>query len=254
MAEETLATMVTVADCRTCVMARALLEDVVRDNPALTVHWVDVDEEPAAVRSARALSHPTLVVTVGGDEALRMSGPMSQRRLLRKLLPVLYPEPAESVAQLRRQLGTAGETFPGIVRGRVTQDRRIELLRAVPLFSELDKRHLRALARLVDEVSVGEGQELIHQGDEGDEFFVLLEGRARVDRDGAVIAQLGAGDCFGEMSLLDDGPRSASVTATAEATLLTLHRADFERMLDANPSVSRALLRHLSGRIRAERG
>lgn len=78
----------------------------------------------------------------------------------------------------------------------------------------------------------------------------MVEGAVRIGQRWRKDAALGPGDCFGEMSLLDGEPRSATVTTTAPSTLLVIHRDDFERMLHANPQVMRAMLATLPRRLR----
>ena len=212
---------------------------------------VDAVDDPESVVTSRAMTHPTFLVEVDGKERLRMSGSVSKRKALYRLLPVLYGDDQVALAQLRRQLGSSTETFPsGPFRSRVRQAEKIELIRQVPLFDGLGRRQLAQLARLTDEVHRAKDEVLINKGEVGDEFFVVVNGRVRVIGDQNQSISLGAGECFGEMSLLDGQPRSATVTTTAPSTLLVVHRADFDRWLTSNPSVMRALLTTLSQRLR----
>lgn len=134
---------------------------------------------------------------------------------------------------------------------RKSKDAKVELLRGVPLFSACSKRELSRIAALADQVEVQEGTVLTREGDSGREFFVVVEGRARVlvgDR-GRVTA-LGPGASFGEMSLLDQGPRSASVEAETDMQLLVLDARSFSTLLDEVPSVARKVLVAMAGRLR----
>ena len=99
---------------------------------------------------------------------------------------------------------------------------KIDDLKKVPLFSALNRRHLDVIARHADEVKRNAGAVLARQGARGLEFLLIVEGSARVEKDGKVIAHLGAGDFFGEMSLLDGKPRSATVVADAPVLLLVV--------------------------------
>lgn len=253
MTRDIVLTELTVADCPECDMTRGLVAELIEDNARLGIELelVDVDRDPRAVVASGAMSHPTVIVTVDGRERTRLSGAMTKRRMLRKLLPVLYPDDDDALAQLRRQLRSPAETFPGGSRlRRVRQAERVELLRSVPLFGDLTKRQLGQVARLVDEVHREPGSRLATEGERGDEFFVVVDGAVTVERRGREVARLGPGEHVGEMSLLDDEPRSATVTTAADSTLLVMHRPDFERMLTAHPPIMRAMLTTLSKRLR----
>jgi CRP-like cAMP-binding protein len=246
-------TLVTVEDCEACEMVRELVDELVKQNPklAIDVTSVDVDHDPAQVIAAGAVSHPTLIMSIDGQERERLTGTMSKRRLLRKLLPLLYPDEKSALAQLRRQLGSPTESFTRIpLRGRVRKGEKVDRLKAVPLFAELSRHHLSQLAGIVDELQREGGEVLTREGEKGDEFFIVVDGSVRIDQRWRKVGTLGGGDCFGEMSLLDGEPRSATVTTTAPTTLLVIHRDDFERMLHTNPPIMRAMLTTLSRRLR----
>jgi len=104
-------------------------------------------------------------------------------------------------------------------------------LSAVPCFSSIAKNDLAALARQTDEVDVPEGKILAREGEFGDEFFVIDSGTAEVTKAGERIAELGPGDFFGEMALLEEDRRVATVTATSPMSLVVMTRASF-RSLD----------------------
>ena len=121
----------------------------------------------------------------------------------------------------------------------------------MPLFSACSKRELSRIASLADQVDVQEGTVLTREGDSGREFFVVVDGRARVlVGDRGRVAALGPGASFGEMSLLDQGPRSASVEAETDMQLLVLDARSFSSLLDEVPSVDRTVLVALAGRLR----
>ena len=105
-----------------------------------------------------------------------------------------------------------------------------ERLRSVPLFAGLEKRELEAIGRWADEVDVPEGKHLVEEGDFGYEFFAIEEGRAEVRRDDETIAELEAGDFFGEVALSGDARRNASVVATSPVTAIVLTRQAFRQM------------------------
>jgi len=128
---------------------------------------------------------------------------------------------------------------------------KADALKKVPLFSGLSRRYLDLVARQADEVKEKAGAVLAKQGALGLEFLLLLEGGARVEKDGTVIARLGPGDFFGEMSLIDGMPRSASVIAEDPSVLLVIQARSFRSLLDEVPDLQKKLLVTLSARLRA---
>jgi CRP/FNR family transcriptional regulator, cyclic AMP receptor protein len=110
-------------------------------------------------------------------------------------------------------------------------------LNDVPFFSPLKKKELELIARQTDEVDVPAGKVLAQQGTFGDQFFVIEEGTAEVVRDGERLGELGPGDFFGEMALLDEDRRTATVTATTPMTLIVMTRASFRAVEAAMPHV-----------------
>jgi CRP/FNR family transcriptional regulator, cyclic AMP receptor protein len=138
-------------------------------------------------------------------------------------------------------------------RGR-SKDAKLELLGRIPLFSACTKGDLRRIASLADEVDVSEGTVLTRQGDPGQECFVIVDGRARATMRGRRSVSMGPGDFFGEMSLLDQGPRSATVTADTDMELLVLTSRGFWSLIRDVPVVAPRIMRVLAGRLReAER-
>jgi CRP/FNR family transcriptional regulator, cyclic AMP receptor protein len=129
-------------------------------------------------------------------------------------------------------------------------DQKARLLAQVPLFSHLGKRGLEQMARLADEVDVREGTVLTREGRSGGEFFVILEGTVEVTRDGKALRTLGAGEFLGEIALLDDGPRTATATATSPARLLVLAHREFHSMLDGDAEIRSEVLLALARRLR----
>jgi CRP/FNR family cyclic AMP-dependent transcriptional regulator len=128
---------------------------------------------------------------------------------------------------------------------------KIDDLKKVPLFSALNRRHLDAIARHADEVKRDAGTVLARQGARGLEFLLIVEGSARVERDGEVIAHLGPGDFFGEMSLIDGKPRSATVIADSPVFLLVVDVRSFGRLLETVPGLSNKVMATLCERLRA---
>jgi len=126
-----------------------------------------------------------------------------------------------------------------------------ELLASVSLFQKLDKKDIRSLSRLVREQQYDSGKVIVQEGQPGLGLYVIADGHAEVVQGGRVLRELSAGDFFGEMSLLDDLPRTADVRATAPTRCLTLAKWEFLGELEAHPQMALPLLPMLSRRARA---
>jgi CRP/FNR family transcriptional regulator, cyclic AMP receptor protein len=130
----------------------------------------------------------------------------------------------------------------------------VELLADVRLFSTCNKRELARIASLADEVDAPKGKVIVRQGDPGRECFVITDGKARATIRGKGSTVLGPGSFFGEMSLLDQGPRSATVTAETNMHLLVLGSREFSSLVNEVPTVAVRMMRGLAERLReAER-
>lgn len=132
----------------------------------------------------------------------------------------------------------------------MARDEKLDLLHTIPLFSRLDHRHLERLGMLTDEVDVPAGKVLIRQGDSGDDLMIVVSGRVGVDRDGERINQLGPGDFFGEIALIERGPRTATCTAEAPSRLLVVNHRDFHAIMTEFPEVAAQVLLTLAQRVR----
>jgi CRP/FNR family transcriptional regulator, cyclic AMP receptor protein len=130
------------------------------------------------------------------------------------------------------------------------RDDRLEQLQRVPLFSGFSENELRRLADLSRMVEVPAGTMVTQMGEPGDSFFVIVDGSAAVRTPVGAGDQLEPGDFFGEMSLLDGEPRSATITATTDLRLLIVDRPHFWRLLDETPDLIRRILVLLSRRVR----
>lgn len=137
------------------------------------------------------------------------------------------------------------EQTPGRTRHRSTV-----ALSGVPLFAGFSKRHLQALADAADDVAFRPGERIVEQGNPGETLFVLLEGQAKVVRDGKVRTRLIPGDFFGEISVLDAGPRTASVVAETPVSALRLFRRTVLKMIESEPQLALGLLEGIAHRIR----
>jgi CRP/FNR family transcriptional regulator, cyclic AMP receptor protein len=127
----------------------------------------------------------------------------------------------------------------------------VKMLSGVPLFSELSKKELDALARNAKEVAHREGAVLAREGESGLGFFLIVDGTASVTVGGRARRKMGAGDFFGEISLLDNGPRSATVTAQTPIQLIGLTQWNFKRLVESNPAIATKMLKTMAGRLRA---
>lgn len=132
----------------------------------------------------------------------------------------------------------------------MSKDEKLELLRGVPLFRGLGARQIERLGQLTDEVELPEGRVLMRQGDPGSEMLIIVEGSARAERDGRLLAECSVGQVFGEMALLSEGPRVATVTLTAPSRVLVISHRDFHSMMDEFPEVRLRLLETLADRLR----
>ena len=124
-----------------------------------------------------------------------------------------------------------------------------ELLAQVPLFSGLSKKDLREISGLATQLKLPQGRELTHQGGRGYEFVVVLEGTVDVLIDGKVVATCGAGDFFGEMALLEDRPRTATVVAKTDVTVDVIGRPEFLVLLDDHPEIDKQLRAAMERRL-----
>ncbi len=126
----------------------------------------------------------------------------------------------------------------------------IERLKAVPLFSNLAKKDLNAIAKATDEVTFPAGHALITEGEMGNEAFVVLAGSVTVTRNGKRVASLGPGDVIGEYTILEHAPRVASVTCDDDCTMLVIDRRHFSALLESTPALAIKFLQELAGRLR----
>lgn len=130
------------------------------------------------------------------------------------------------------------------------QDDFLRHLAEVPLFSALSKKELGLVARRAEDVKVEPGRVLVTEGSTGSEFFVILDGQAKVSRHGRKVATLGPGAAFGELALLDRAPRNATVTAETPMELVVLGQREFGGIIDEVPGFARKLLAGMARRLR----
>lgn len=219
----------------------------------LELQTINVSDDAAAAAKMGITDCPEIVLMKQGHECFRVSGTQSHRGLLQLVLPEIYDEP-KAVLELRRQLRSPGEDFPRTrrrKRKKISQRRRVDMLREVPLFAPLSRSLAATIAKACDELAVQPGVTLIAEGSAGAQFFVIIDGEVKVSRKGRKVATGKPGDWFGEMALIDGQPRSATVSTVEESLLLSVDRAVFLALLESEPRLSLALLEVLSLRLRA---
>jgi CRP-like cAMP-binding protein len=133
----------------------------------------------------------------------------------------------------------------------VAQPNIANSLAAVPIFSGCSKRELAIIARASKEVMHKEGTVIAREGERGIGLFLILEGRCTVTIGGKTKARLGPGDFFGEVALLDGGPRTATVTATTPVKLVGITGWVFRGLLMEHPSIALKTLEAVAGRLRS---
>jgi CRP/FNR family transcriptional regulator, cyclic AMP receptor protein len=129
------------------------------------------------------------------------------------------------------------------------QDTKVQALKRAPLFDGLSRKELTQLARVSEDLEVEPGTMLCKEGETGHEFFVIVDGKVKITRKGRTIATRGGGDFVGEIALLEEMPRTATVRAETPVRLFVLTRRDFRHLLDENPNVERKVLRTLARRL-----
>jgi CRP-like cAMP-binding protein len=135
---------------------------------------------------------------------------------------------------------------------RLHKDKKVDLMKGVPLFSGCSKAELQKIAALADELDLSDGATLIREGERGREFIVIVDGTVRVTRGGTNVRELGAGDFIGEIALVSDVPRTATVTATSPVRLLVITDRAFRGLIEQMPSIATKVLQSLGQRLHAD--
>jgi CRP-like cAMP-binding protein len=128
---------------------------------------------------------------------------------------------------------------------------KVLFLKSIDLFSQIPGEDLAQVALISTEETRETGEEIFAEGEAGDALYLVLDGLVRVHRQDRVIADLGERECFGEMALLDAAPRSATVTAVADAHLLKISREDFQEILNEKPEIASGIIKVLTRRLRS---
>jgi CRP-like cAMP-binding protein len=141
-----------------------------------------------------------------------------------------------------------------VITGETSQAKKIASLRSVlvrvPLFRDMNQEDQDLFAGLVKSAHADPGEVLVRQGDPGSELFIITEGTARVEVDGREIARLGAGEFFGEISLLDGKPRTSTVIAASAMSLMTIQKPAFDHLCATVPGISTTMIAILCARLR----
>jgi CRP/FNR family cyclic AMP-dependent transcriptional regulator len=140
----------------------------------------------------------------------------------------------------------------GIPKEReVARQDPVKMLAGVPIFEELSSKELKAIAAASKEVTHRQGAVLAREGDSGVGFFLILDGEVSVALRGRPVRSMRPGDFFGEISLLDGGPRTATCTAQTEVTTLGLTPWTFKRLIEQNPAIASKMLKVMAQRLRS---
>jgi CRP/FNR family cyclic AMP-dependent transcriptional regulator len=132
---------------------------------------------------------------------------------------------------------------------RLRKNAKVELIKGVPLFSQLGRGELDEVASIADEIDLSEGKELTVEGQPGREFFVIIEGDAAVRQGDREINRLGAGDFFGEIALVEDRPRTATVVAETPIRALVITDRSFRTLLERSPEIEEKVMSARAARL-----
>ena len=134
----------------------------------------------------------------------------------------------------------------------MTRDERIAALTLVPLFAGVDRKTLRSIEAMLNERAFESGHTIAEEGKEGIGFFIIEEGEAEVSVGGKPVGRLQPGDYFGEIALLGQGTRTASVRALTDMRCLMINSWHFRPLVKSNPDLSWTLLEELAKRVAAD--
>lgn len=129
-------------------------------------------------------------------------------------------------------------------------DPKLDLLRRVPLFTACKPEPLELIRRLADEVDVQDGYTLMRQGDIAREFFLIVDGKVRIERDGKTLKTLGPGDYLGEVALLSESPRTATAVTEGPAKLMVITHQGFNSLMDSSPAIRMAIFEGVAAYLR----
>lgn len=196
--------------------------------------FLDLATHGAKARKAREFLHMLPQETFTGAV---LAAP--DRHLARCLVRAGLPEGVTPLPDLALEVEEMSDQFE-----------RVLLLKSVGLFSELSGEDLLPVAEVAEDFAAAADQEIVRQGDLGDDLFVIRDGRVAVEKDGVKITELGAHGCFGELAVLDREPRAATVRAIKSTELLRIGRQEINDLMDAHPALTRGIMKVLLGYVR----
>jgi CRP/FNR family cyclic AMP-dependent transcriptional regulator len=130
------------------------------------------------------------------------------------------------------------------------KDPKIEHLRSIPIFSACGPGDLQRVAQLVDEVDIADGKVIMREGESGTEMYIIVSGKARAEKGGRLINEFGPGAVFGEMSLISEGARTATVTADGPLVAFVVAHREFHSLMDTHPEFRMRILEGLAAKVR----
>jgi hypothetical protein len=227
-----------------------LVEQCRHPNPYVALLALDAlaHEGQPAVREAalEALKHSEPLVREGGIRALAATAAVDAQEEIQQLCydhdPVVAHHARNAVARLAGR--PAQET---VMQGTIE---KVMFLMNAPIFGRLGGEDLAPLARVAVPESFAEGETVFSEGDVGDALFVIVQGRIAIVRQGEPIAEIGPGESFGEMALLDTGPRSATARALEETETLRIGSEEFYEVLREQSEIAEGVIRVLTSRLR----
>ena len=132
----------------------------------------------------------------------------------------------------------------------MAKDPKLELLRSIPIFAACGPGDLQRVSQLVDEVDIPDGTVIMREGDPGREMFIVVSGKGRAERDGRLLTEFGPGAVFGEMSLIAEGPRTATVTAVGPMRAFVVGHREFHSLMDNHATFKMSVLEGLAKKVR----
>jgi ATP/ADP translocase/HEAT repeat protein len=194
----------------------------------------------------RALAHPEPLVREGAVHAVAAAEPAGAAVLIRPLLSDPDPTVARHAARALARL--EGRTIPEDPLYATVE--KILFLKSAAVFAHVSGEDLAALARVAETETYAPGQELFHEGDMGDALYVIVRGKVAITGSGERLADLGAGEAFGEMAILDEVPRSGTATAEEETEVLRIGSEEFYEILHEQVEIAEGVIRVLTRRLR----
>ncbi len=195
---------------------------------------------------AALLAHADPLVREGALRAVVAAAPAGSAAAVARLLH----DPDRIVARLAQTLLARLEGRAPMEDGMYSTVEKILFLKSAPVFERVSGEDLAPLARVAEVETASPGEAIFKEGELGDALYVIVRGRVTISQEGAAIATLGPGEAFGEMSVLDTAPRSATATAEEECEVLRIGSEEFYEILHEQVEIAEGVIRMLSGRLR----